>query len=218
MNKPDDNSPTVTEVDTGGIAPAREVLSHRCPNCEYFGPLVPLAEIEHLAERIDPGEIVPEGECHECGALVPPPTEERMIEEDRPTLAELLADSPETTDLWYCWKCGEREHFVGHDGAGFLKQSVTVQVSEGAPDLDYGACHDVEIGQYDEIMCGNCGEQVWEDPRPPVPSTAAATIRRMIEEFDKSCGAIEYTDTDTVWTMFHDIYRLMGGNTDKLND
>lgn len=137
--------------------------------------------------------------------------EDRASEGTRLTMHQLMTDSPETTDLWYCWLCGEREHFVGHDGEGFLKQSVTVQVSEGAPDLDYGACHDVEIGQYDEIMCGSCGEQVWEDPRPPVPSTAVATVTAQILAFHVLCAENEYTDVGDVWEVFSDIYRQLCG-------
>lgn len=45
-----------------------------CGNCGavyyYEGEFVPLEDIEGLAARLDPGGIVPHGECTTCGAFV----------------------------------------------------------------------------------------------------------------------------------------------------
>src|SRR5215475_4876883 len=42
----------------------------KCNNCEWEGiPETGLSEVPDLLERIEPGEIVPSGECPECGAL-----------------------------------------------------------------------------------------------------------------------------------------------------
>lgn len=35
------------------------------------GDLTPIDEVEDLQERLQPGELVPQGECPECGGLVP---------------------------------------------------------------------------------------------------------------------------------------------------
>lgn len=43
-----------------------------CDNCGNrcrLSELVPLAEVDRLGERIEPGEEVPAGECRKCGAL-----------------------------------------------------------------------------------------------------------------------------------------------------
>ena len=49
---------------------------NQCDNCNWRGTDeqlgLPLSEIRHLAERLDPGGIVPAGECPECGCLAHP--------------------------------------------------------------------------------------------------------------------------------------------------
>lgn len=43
----------------------------KCDNCGWTGDMIPdLSEIPYLAERLDPGSIVPAGECPDCRALV----------------------------------------------------------------------------------------------------------------------------------------------------
>lgn len=45
-----------------------------CPHCSTemaTGDLTPLEDVEDLLERVQPGELVPQGECPECGGLVP---------------------------------------------------------------------------------------------------------------------------------------------------
>lgn len=45
---------------------------NKCDNCEKAisdDELIPLSQVEHLLERIDPGGTVPIGECPDCGAL-----------------------------------------------------------------------------------------------------------------------------------------------------
>ena len=45
----------------------------KCDNCEWIGDEsdleIRMSNISHLVNRINPGEIVPAGECNECGAL-----------------------------------------------------------------------------------------------------------------------------------------------------
>lgn len=45
---------------------------HECQNCGKRWPLEKLKEILHLLERVAPGEIMPSGECPECGAVCHP--------------------------------------------------------------------------------------------------------------------------------------------------
>ena len=41
-----------------------------CDNCGWKGdPEKTLVQIHRLAERLDPGGVVPSGECPKCGAL-----------------------------------------------------------------------------------------------------------------------------------------------------
>ena len=44
----------------------------RCDNCGgrfLVHQIIPLEEVRDLADRLDPGSVVPAGECRECGAL-----------------------------------------------------------------------------------------------------------------------------------------------------
>lgn len=41
---------------------------YRCDNCDYEGDQ--LNTIKDIFDRVDPGELMPAGECPECGALV----------------------------------------------------------------------------------------------------------------------------------------------------
>lgn len=41
----------------------------QCDNCRSLWSLDRLAPVDRLAERLDPGGVVPAGECPECGAL-----------------------------------------------------------------------------------------------------------------------------------------------------
>ena len=45
----------------------------KCDNCQWEGAAddlgIALFEIHHLADRLDPGSIVPAGECPECGSF-----------------------------------------------------------------------------------------------------------------------------------------------------
>lgn len=46
---------------------------NKCDNCECTGePEIELADIPDLFQRIEPGGVVPSGECPECGALCYP--------------------------------------------------------------------------------------------------------------------------------------------------
>lgn len=42
----------------------------KCPNCSWSGSIGELIHTTDLIHRLSPGDIVPEGECPECGALV----------------------------------------------------------------------------------------------------------------------------------------------------
>ena len=49
-----------------------ETPNIECDNCSgkyRIDQIVALEEVEHLAERLDPGGIVPAGECPNCGAF-----------------------------------------------------------------------------------------------------------------------------------------------------
>lgn len=41
----------------------------RCDDCRKVWPVDELAEPKRLSERLDPGGMVPAGECPACGAL-----------------------------------------------------------------------------------------------------------------------------------------------------
>lgn len=43
--------------------------STECANCEWSGMVGQTHVIKDLASRLEPGNIVPAGECPECGAL-----------------------------------------------------------------------------------------------------------------------------------------------------
>jgi len=62
----------------------------RCGNCGWTGPesalRCGLTEIEDFWSRVDPGEVVPAGECPECGGLAVPFDEAN---------ARLIAAAPE---------------------------------------------------------------------------------------------------------------------------
>ena len=46
--------------------------NHRCDNCGKIWKVDELEDIENLDNRVDPGSIVPSGQCPECGALCYP--------------------------------------------------------------------------------------------------------------------------------------------------
>lgn len=71
-----------------------------CDNCTWIGePDLTLTDIPDLLERIEPGGIVPSGECPKCGALcylpveVKPKTEITLTEFQKTKLLKLLWDS-----------------------------------------------------------------------------------------------------------------------------
>lgn len=76
------------------------MISHysKCGNCKTVSPnteIVPLEETKGLGERLDPGSIVPSGECAECGALcyqyhLPALVLEDPFNEDESGLREFL--------------------------------------------------------------------------------------------------------------------------------
>jgi len=47
---------------------------HKCQNCDGIYTADELKDIKDLEQRISPGEIVPSGECPDCGALCHPIT------------------------------------------------------------------------------------------------------------------------------------------------
>lgn len=48
--------------------------TYQCDNCDFSTDneedFPTLSEVHHLGERLDPGSVVPDGECPECGAFV----------------------------------------------------------------------------------------------------------------------------------------------------
>lgn len=47
----------------------------RCDNCQVARPTEDLNEIKDFEQRVEPGGIVPSGECPDCGALAYPASE-----------------------------------------------------------------------------------------------------------------------------------------------
>ena len=52
---------------------------HQCDNCEWEGQAEALRPIRSLESRLDPGGIVPSGECPYCGALAYPVKRTRWL-------------------------------------------------------------------------------------------------------------------------------------------
>jgi hypothetical protein len=52
--------------------PFADTGEHECDNCGKVWPADKLGGIEDLTQRIEPGGVVPSGECPECGALCYP--------------------------------------------------------------------------------------------------------------------------------------------------
>jgi hypothetical protein len=49
---------------------AASAATSECGNCEWKGrPTIELQAVPDLAQRLDPGSVVPSGECPKCGAL-----------------------------------------------------------------------------------------------------------------------------------------------------
>lgn len=68
-------------------------MKSKCDNCNWTGePLFELHEIEDLLERIDPGGIVPSGECPKCDCLCYPDTPEQRLRDAGPDLLAVLTD------------------------------------------------------------------------------------------------------------------------------
>ncbi len=58
---------------------------HECQNCGAYWPYESLNEIHKLYERVQPGEIMPSGECPKCGCLCIPVASDETVEEKEPT-------------------------------------------------------------------------------------------------------------------------------------
>ena len=56
----------ISPVDSEDAAPD-DVLC-RCANCDWHGPESELKELQDVFERVSPGDVMPAGECPECGA------------------------------------------------------------------------------------------------------------------------------------------------------
>lgn len=41
----------------------------RCQSCEREWDFADLDQIAHVTERVEPGEVMPAGQCPECGAV-----------------------------------------------------------------------------------------------------------------------------------------------------
>ena len=51
------------------INPTDAWRSAACGACDWTGPIVALAEIKDIDQRLTAGDSVPAGECPNCGAL-----------------------------------------------------------------------------------------------------------------------------------------------------
>lgn len=77
-----------------------------CDNCDWSGPVAALAsasaslmESPDLAERLDPGGIVPAGTCLECGAFC------YLAEPDLPAAVETFTDEEVADVFWEYLDC-----------------------------------------------------------------------------------------------------------------
>jgi hypothetical protein len=48
---------------------AETAIASECGDCDWAGPAGELLQASDLDERLDPGSIVPAGECPKCGSL-----------------------------------------------------------------------------------------------------------------------------------------------------
>ena len=62
-----------------GIAPDTKV---KCDNCGVEGPVSALIPIRDLGQRVDPGGIVPAGECPFCGSVADLEGEDNAVVDD----------------------------------------------------------------------------------------------------------------------------------------
>lgn len=51
-------------------APSEEEPLCQCQNCDWRGPVHKADRVHDIWSRVAPGEIMPAGDCPECGALV----------------------------------------------------------------------------------------------------------------------------------------------------
>jgi hypothetical protein len=54
------------------IGPLAATGQHQCDNCEWQGEAAELHPIENLFQRVEPGGVVPSGQCPKCAALAYP--------------------------------------------------------------------------------------------------------------------------------------------------
>ena len=62
-------------------------MSARCDDCGKIWPEDELKEPKRLSERLDPGGVVPSGECPDCGALAYPTPEVLLMPNDESVIA-----------------------------------------------------------------------------------------------------------------------------------
>lgn len=53
-----------------------------CDNCGWFGTDSDMDEIDNLDQRVDPGSVVPSGQCPKCGALCYPENSYGKVKDD----------------------------------------------------------------------------------------------------------------------------------------
>lgn len=101
------NEPTTPTTD-------KAPQSH-CDNCDWKGiPEKELHEILHLHTRLDPGSVVPSGECPECGALCYLDDENKQ----KPTGPSVCKPGPRAVDVNECAAIAGAEYFYWRDGSG----------------------------------------------------------------------------------------------------
>lgn len=68
----DDALPLLVSAYEYVVQPFKHSEYARCQNCQKvwaLNSLVELSKVKNLLDRVSPGEIVPAGECPDCGAL-----------------------------------------------------------------------------------------------------------------------------------------------------
>ncbi len=85
--------------------------THRCDNCSQEHKAAALKGIDNLFERLEPGGVVPSGECPDCGALCFPV--ETVQQGQRRRRKQRLADCDTGSEycgssvVQSCYACGE---------------------------------------------------------------------------------------------------------------
>ena len=154
----------------------KQKQSH-CGRCNWKGnPEKELHEIHHLHTKIDPGSIVPSGECPECGALCyldgrPPKPDPRAC-----------TPGPRAADVNECAAIAGAEYFYWRDGSGI-------------------AIGMAGMGAAANILCAINGFRAPWHPQPPQPTgycAETAAYGKLTQDFIDMRARCEKLTTEHV--------------------